>query len=670
MLAHGHIVAVAGFLLVRLDTANVVGSALAECLGELGDAVLDLEAGCGRALLGVGHVLGKERAHQIAAAQLTELNQIVEEGVLVLVAEADRVVGHVTGVVLDGEVALSLWHEMVVAAQHLTALGVELVIAGFGEVDHVVEEGEHSGRALALDEIAADLVVEELDRLPLDLLASVLVLLLLQGEVDEDLLQLLVNVVDTQLLKAVVLKDLETVDVQHTHGGEVLLLCEQVVVDATHNVVEQTAVERLGERVTTVGRIVRVQRHRVDRSTGAATGDGARGQRSQCSRLVDLEDVAELLERVRILHHGLIGGVVLELHVAHEEDGHHDLPDRCLLGERHAHGVHGFERFAVLLAVVLVRHVEAVTLREIPEHVRGEATLQTERLHQRLVHALHHLVEDMKVALTVLLIHDAALLQQVVGDLATLRVTATIEEDLHVLAETRRVVVADRFRVTESLQQRVTLQNGVLHGRHIGAGAGDARNVLHDGLGGLGLAGTGLTRDDHALILRLRLHVAMHDLGHHVHVGLQFVRIFSTVLEECTLLVEAGDHAERVHTDQYLADVGVDEVARIAALQVVHDGVLGHRLQHDHVLYTLVLLALDRAGGLLVTGHTVGTANHRNALLTDRLRTRETHLFGKLHLLGHTFLAEDVTTKVAMKFAVEKRETFAAALALLHQAIW
>jgi hypothetical protein len=51
-----------------------------------------------------------------------------------------------------------------------------------------------------------------LDGSPLDLLADVLLLLGLEGELDEDLLELLVDVVDAQLLKAVVLEDLEAAD--------------------------------------------------------------------------------------------------------------------------------------------------------------------------------------------------------------------------------------------------------------------------------------------------------------------------------------------------------------------------------------------------------------------------------------------------------------------------
>ena len=62
-----------------------------------------------------------------------------------------------------------------------------------------------SANLLRLDQIAANLVVEELDGLPLDTLSGVLVLLGLERELDEDLLQLLVDVVDAQLLEAVFL---------------------------------------------------------------------------------------------------------------------------------------------------------------------------------------------------------------------------------------------------------------------------------------------------------------------------------------------------------------------------------------------------------------------------------------------------------------------------------
>lgn len=50
----------------------------------------------------------------------------------------------------------------------------------------VVEGGKDARRALLFDEVADDLVVEVLDRGPLDLLAHVLFLLGLERELDED----------------------------------------------------------------------------------------------------------------------------------------------------------------------------------------------------------------------------------------------------------------------------------------------------------------------------------------------------------------------------------------------------------------------------------------------------------------------------------------------------
>ena len=61
----------------------------------------------------------------------------------------------------------------------------------------VVQGSEDSWRATLFNKVAHDLVVEVLDGCPLDLLSDVLLLLGLERELDEDLLQLLVDVVDT-----------------------------------------------------------------------------------------------------------------------------------------------------------------------------------------------------------------------------------------------------------------------------------------------------------------------------------------------------------------------------------------------------------------------------------------------------------------------------------------
>jgi len=113
-----------------------------------------------------------------------------------------------------------------------------------------------------------------------------------------------------------------------------------------------------------------------------------------------------------------------------------------------------------------------------------------------------------------------------VGDRSTTGIASSIEVDLKVLAlcvvweqplvderfafahthalvtrcsatvsatyEARRVVVAQRLGVTEGLKQRVRLENHVLDVIDGITRARDERNVLHDELGGLGLAGSRL----------------------------------------------------------------------------------------------------------------------------------------------------------------------------------
>ena len=88
----------------------------------------------------------------------------------------------------------------------------------------LLKDGQQSHRFL--HELDSGLEVHaEVHHLPLDALPDVLLLLQHKHVVVEELLQLLVTEVDTDLLESVELEDLETSDVQHTdevyflHGG-------------------------------------------------------------------------------------------------------------------------------------------------------------------------------------------------------------------------------------------------------------------------------------------------------------------------------------------------------------------------------------------------------------------------------------------------------------------
>lgn len=69
----------------------------------------------------------------------------------------------------------------------------------------VVQGSKDSRGATLLNKIADDLVVEVFDLRPLDPLTYVFLLLGLEGQLDENLLQLFVDVVDAELLKRVFL---------------------------------------------------------------------------------------------------------------------------------------------------------------------------------------------------------------------------------------------------------------------------------------------------------------------------------------------------------------------------------------------------------------------------------------------------------------------------------
>lgn len=61
----------------------------------------------------------------------------------------------------------------------------------------VVEGSKDSGRTPFFYEITHDLVVEIFNRGPFDLFPNILLLFRFEGQFDEDLLELLINVVDT-----------------------------------------------------------------------------------------------------------------------------------------------------------------------------------------------------------------------------------------------------------------------------------------------------------------------------------------------------------------------------------------------------------------------------------------------------------------------------------------
>ena len=81
-------------------------------------------------------------------------------------------------------------------------------------------------------------------------------------------------------------------------------------------------------------------------------------------------------------------------------------------------------------------------------------------------------------------------LKEIVDELAADRVALEVEDDVHVLAEAARVVVAVRFRIAEALEYVIGLDEYVLDALDVvlAARVRDVSDVFEDDFGRLGFA--------------------------------------------------------------------------------------------------------------------------------------------------------------------------------------
>merc|ERR1719412_4826 len=158
---------------------------------------------------------------------LNQLNNSVVQRILVLVQPSGQVVRHCGGVVDDGKVRIrvragvGLGEVGSLAQQVLVQLGTEGLVSGLGEERLLLEDGKEAHGLL--EHVNAGLQIHaEVHVGPVKTLPDVF--LLLEGEhvLVEELLELLVDVVDTDLLKTIVVKDLKTSNIQDTDVGHLL----------------------------------------------------------------------------------------------------------------------------------------------------------------------------------------------------------------------------------------------------------------------------------------------------------------------------------------------------------------------------------------------------------------------------------------------------------------
>mmetsp|Transcript_5900 Transcript_5900/g.17761 ORF Transcript_5900/g.17761 Transcript_5900/m.17761 type:complete len:204 (-) Transcript_5900:553-1164(-) len=201
------------------------------------------------------------------------------------------------------------------------------------------------------------------------------------------------------------------------------------------------------------------------------------------------------------------------------EHDRHDPEHALLVVLRHSHDRHGFLRPPVPLLVVHVLDLKARALGEILVFL---GRLELEGLALLVVRPVAQLVERMERPLRVVHENDPGPLEQVGSDGGAADPELGVELDLHVLSEPGRVVVPHRLGVSKGLQDRVGLQDLLLH-RLLPAllllrVTPHEGQVVHDQLARLRLSRPTLPADENGLALVVQGHLLEGLLGYRVHV--------------------------------------------------------------------------------------------------------------------------------------------------------
>merc|ERR1719150_2567060 len=181
-------------------------------------------------LQGLAGMVSEALDGQSIATVLDELNNGVIERILVLLEPSSQVVGDSGSVVDDGEMRIrvragvGLGKVGSLAQQILVELGLEGLVSGLGEERLLLKDGKEAHGLLK--HVNAGLQIHaKVNVSPFKTLLDILFLLKGEHVLVEELLELLVDIVDTDLLEAVVVEDLEPSNIQDTnvlhllHGG-------------------------------------------------------------------------------------------------------------------------------------------------------------------------------------------------------------------------------------------------------------------------------------------------------------------------------------------------------------------------------------------------------------------------------------------------------------------
>jgi len=476
------------FLVVSSDS-DELSSLLSGLSGRGRGWALATNARAGSAIELGDELVSKEIDDELILGALHGEFEILLEWILVLLEPADGLVLDGTGVVSQAEVVLAeTWLlEEWVALVVLIELGEEGVIVGLGDDAFFVKEDEDTMWTL-VDQVDRGLRVKtEVNEGPVDLFTEVLLLLELEHVVVEELLQLLVGVVDADLFEGVLLKDFKTGNIEDTNERLGSLLVEDLV-GTLDDPEEESSEDGLGQGISGVSSLLDSEVSLDELSSGL---DSGLAESLLELGWVDGKELGSDFEGLLVGDGRSFSESLSEGDVSNVEDGHDDLEDGVLLVLGDTADLHGDLGVIELLGVVESVDAGATRVVQVGELLRGH---DNEGVLLLGVGTSQELVEDVEVTLSLSLVNDSGLLEQVNLKAGSRNETRSVELKSDEFTETRRVVVLVRLGVTKGFEHGIELDQLVFEGSLLSsATTGDVGNVLNDLLGVFSLTSTRLS---------------------------------------------------------------------------------------------------------------------------------------------------------------------------------
>merc|ERR1719385_253679 len=534
-------------------------------------------------------VVSEALNHQRVGSILDHLNNGVIEGILVLLQPSSQIVRHSGGIVDNSKmrirVRLRVWLGKVspFSKKISMKLGTEGFISSLGEERLFLKDGKKSHGLLK----HVNTFLKIHTKVNIGPVKTFLdIFLLLKGEhvLVEELLQLLIDIVDTDLFKAIVVKDLKAGNIQDTNVLDFLHgRVNKGLITLIHNNSEGTLIDGTSNTSNRVG--------------GSSTGRTLLDPLSTDLQL-GLAEVGDHPLTVNASKSGNLLGINIILdfsllflanwdkvlgHVTHVHHASSVLEHIILLSLSETKDIKGFIGKVHVFLVINGGDSE-LALGDIPvvQDVIGKQTLLL-KVRNRV---RHQVIEGVVASLKGLLVGQTGLLKEVDNHVSSRQLTRGIEVDTDELTKSGGVVISHSLGITPGFQDRVGLDNLVLKGGlsllPLARGA-DGGKVGDDLLGVLSLSSTRLTGNENRLVGARVHHALVGSLSNGKDVGRALITSLTNIQLHGTESVD-GESLVGVDGNTEETRVGVDELVDVSDLRVPQDTGITKVGEASHVL--------------------------------------------------------------------------------------